>query len=70
MLYLPAVQLFCATIRECQRIAVSRKIHIQHGGAVARYGDGLDLLVVEGEVLVVAAGEALVFIVAAAHLRA
>ena len=70
MLYLPAVQLFCATIRERQSIAVSRKIHVQHGGAVARDGDGLGLVGVIGEVGIVAACEALAHIIAAAHLRA
>ena len=55
---------------ELQRIGISRKIHIQHSGAVAGDDDGFGLFGVIGEVSVVAAGETLIFVIIALFLRA
>ena len=65
MLDFPTTQHLCTGFFERQRIAVSRIIHIQHGGAVARDGDSLGLVGVISEVGIVAAGVALAFIIVA-----
>lgn len=58
------------SILKCQRVGIPRIVHIQHGRAVAVDGDGFGLSCIIGEMLIVAAFKALVFVIPALFLRA